>query len=103
MELARKLNGPVIVVAANRLGVINHTRLTVNALQSQGLKVTAIVLNETAAEVLKNSDPSTSTNALQLMHWVPNIPLFHCDFGAEALTAVSLEVSCPDIPPFANA
>ena len=103
MELARKLNGPVIVVAANRLGVINHTRLTVNALQSQGLKVTAIVLNETAAEVLKNSDPSTSTNALQLMHWVPNIPLFHCDFGAEALTAVSPEVSCPDIPPFPNA
>jgi dethiobiotin synthetase len=100
MELAQYLNGPVIVVAANRLGVINHTRLTVDVLLSRGVQVTAIVLNETAVDLMTDSDPSKTTNSLQLQKWIPNVPLLHCDFGAATLTALTPELHCPDIPPF---
>ncbi len=45
MDLAVKLQLPVVVVAANRLGVVNHTLLTVAAIQARGLSVYGIVLN----------------------------------------------------------
>jgi dethiobiotin synthetase len=49
----------VIVVAANKLGVINHTRLTLAALRAAGLTTVAVVLNATAA----NADTSVAENA----------------------------------------
>jgi dethiobiotin synthetase len=45
-HLAVALGLPVIVVAANRLGVLNHTLLTVAAVVDAGLVVSAIVLND---------------------------------------------------------
>ena len=44
-DLARWSEGRVIVVAADRLGVINHTRLTVEAIRRDGLEVSGIILN----------------------------------------------------------
>ena len=49
----------VIIVAVNRLGVINHTRLTVAAARAAGLTVRAIVLKGTATA----ADLSTQDNA----------------------------------------
>lgn len=49
----------VIIVAVNRLGVINHTRLTVAAARDAGLAVRAIVLKATATP----GDRSTQDNA----------------------------------------
>jgi dethiobiotin synthetase len=49
----------LIVVAANRLGVINHTRLTLAAARSAGLLARAVVLNN----VLPTGDQSTADNA----------------------------------------
>ena len=49
----------LIVVAANRLGVINHTRLTLAAARSAGLLVRAVVLNN----VLPTGDQSAADNA----------------------------------------
>ncbi len=45
-DLAVELGLPVIVVAANRLGVLNHTLLTVEAVLASGLHVAAVVLND---------------------------------------------------------
>jgi len=45
-DLARDLQLPIIVVAANRLGVLNHAVLTVEAIEGLGLKVAALVLND---------------------------------------------------------
>jgi dethiobiotin synthetase len=45
-DMAIALGFPVIVVAANRLGVLNHSILTVEAIQSSGLSVAALVLND---------------------------------------------------------
>ena len=45
-DLAQALGWPVLVVAANRLGVLNHTLLTVQAVRQSGLEVCGIVLNQ---------------------------------------------------------
>jgi dethiobiotin synthetase len=47
-DLARRLGLPVLVVAASRLGVINHTLLTLEYLRCAGLKTLAVVLNHVA-------------------------------------------------------
>ncbi len=86
LDLAADLNGPVVVVAANRLGVISHTRLTVTALRSAGLSVAAVILNDANAP---NDNVAAGTNAEQLMRWLPGVPLYHCAWQAEALAAIS--------------
>ncbi|MEQ1859049.1 MAG: dethiobiotin synthase [Chthoniobacteraceae bacterium] len=45
-DLAVELALPVIVVAANRLGAINHTLLTVESIQARGLSCAGIILNQ---------------------------------------------------------
>jgi dethiobiotin synthase len=44
-DLARDFGAPVILVAANRLGVLNHTLLTVEAIKNSGLPIAGVVLN----------------------------------------------------------
>ena len=87
MDFAFSVKSPVIVVAANRLGVINHTRLTVEAIQAKGLTVAAIVLNEVMPSENSDADPSLSTNALQLQRWIPAVPLFHCGWNATCVVS----------------
>ncbi|MCS7063837.1 MAG: dethiobiotin synthase [Methylacidiphilales bacterium] len=45
-QWAKMLGFPVIVVARNSLGTINHTLLTVERILSDGLEVKAVVLND---------------------------------------------------------
>jgi len=58
-DLALDLRLPVIVVAENRLGCLNHILLTVRAIETAGLKCAGVVLNDLA----KESDLAMSTNA----------------------------------------
>ncbi|HEY5895627.1 MAG TPA: dethiobiotin synthase [Chthoniobacterales bacterium] len=58
-DLAREIGQPIIVVAANQLGALNHTLLTLDGIQSAGLPVAGIVLN-TLAE--SPDDPAILTN-----------------------------------------
>lgn len=44
-DLAGALNWPVLVVAADRLGCINHVLLTLEAIDRRALKAAAVVLN----------------------------------------------------------
>ena len=87
MDLATGLQAPVIVVAANRLGVISHTRLTVEAIQTRGLSVAAVVLNDTGPTSSQSDDSSLPTNAEQLLHWLPNVSLLHCRWRAASLSS----------------
>src|SRR5262249_11640638 len=57
-DLARDLDLEIIVVAANRLGVLNHTRLTIEAIYSAKLTCSLVLLNSAVAE----TDVSQSTN-----------------------------------------
>lgn len=50
-DLAAALALPVIVVAANRLGCLNHALLTVAAIRARGLTCAGIILNQLADEM----------------------------------------------------
>jgi dethiobiotin synthetase len=58
-DLAVATGGPCIVVAADRIGVLNHTLLTVQAIQSDGLQVLGVVLNQGLSAP---GDPSVRSN-----------------------------------------
>jgi dethiobiotin synthetase len=80
-DLAADLQAPLLIVAANRLGVINHTLLTVEVARSRGLTVAAVVLN--CCEVPDDvCDPSIETNLDQLQHWLPDVPILECQYAA---------------------
>ena len=69
-DLAREIGLRIIVVAANRLGVLNHTRLTVEAIRSANLKCSLIVLNSAHPE----SDVSQATN-LSVLEDLVDVPV----------------------------
>ncbi len=58
-DLAADLQLPVLVVAHNKLGCLNHILLTVRAIASAGLKCAGVVLNDLGAE----GDLASQTNA----------------------------------------
>jgi dethiobiotin synthetase len=57
-DLAADLCLPILVVAENRLGCLNHILLTVRAIETAGLKCAGVVLNDLAQE----SDLAMTTN-----------------------------------------
>jgi dethiobiotin synthetase len=73
-QLFARWNLEIIIVAANRLGVINHTLLTVMAAQSHRLKIRAIVLNSARAGT-SAKDASRLTNQMLLRKLVPGVPI----------------------------
>jgi dethiobiotin synthetase len=84
LDLATQIQAPVVVVAANRLGVISHTRLTVDRLRQSGLVVAAVIMND--AQIRDSADASLTTNARQLSHWIPSIPILHVGFQGKTVT-----------------
>ena len=57
-DLAKDLQLPVILVAANRLGALNHILLTIDAIRAKGLTCAGIFLNQLNDEL----DTSMITN-----------------------------------------
>lgn len=57
-ELAARLGLPVLIVAANRLGTVNHCALTARAAAAAGLRVAGFVFSQPAPA----ADPSAATN-----------------------------------------
>ena len=45
MDLIKKINWPLIIVAHSGLGTLNHSLLTLSALKSQDLKVAGVILS----------------------------------------------------------
>ena len=86
-ELIEDLNASVCVVAADRLGTINHTLLTVEALRNQNLKTAAVVLTR----VSRSADLSTRTNGevlAELLHPIPVLRLPYLGPRASTLKSV---------------
>lgn len=59
LDLAERLGLPVILVARAGLGTLNHSALSLEALEGRGIKVAAVVLNRT----VEHDDPSVASNA----------------------------------------
>lgn len=49
-DFAEKIGFPILVVANNRLGALNHTILTVQAIRAKGLTCMGVVLNQVQEE-----------------------------------------------------
>ena len=62
----------LVIVAANRLGAINHVLLTVQAARGAGLQVRGVVVNDGAGTV---ADLATATNAAALARLLPGVPV----------------------------
>ncbi|HEX5385868.1 MAG TPA: dethiobiotin synthase [Gemmatimonadales bacterium] len=62
VDLARTLDASALVIASDRLGTINHTLLTLSALDLAGVRVAGVVLSAPAAP-----DASTGGNAAAIM------------------------------------
>lgn len=67
-DLAQSLAIPLIVVAANRLGAINHSLLTIEAIARRDLKIAAFVLCDTQPEPDLNEDTNFN-NAQQIQDY----------------------------------
>ena len=78
-DLAADLELPLIVVAANKLGTINHTRLTLEAAAHRGLAVAAVVLNSTRED--DGTDESTAGNRAEIERYAA-CPVVEVEFGA---------------------
>jgi dethiobiotin synthetase len=75
-DLARDLDLHVIVVAANRLGVLNHARLTIESIKAAGLKCVLVALNS----AISNSDISEPTN-LSILESLVDVPVLGIEHG----------------------
>ena len=81
-DVAVTLAAPIVVVTANKLGMINHTLLTVEVARQKSLRVAAIVVNN-ATEA--TTDESQASNQRQLRHWLPHIPIISCQYSGDSL------------------
>ena len=86
-DLAVRLGLPVLVVAANRLGALNHLLLTIGAIRSRGLHCAGIFLNQLGDEL----DTAMITNK-GVIEDLAGVPLLeHLIHGQDFLDAAVLE------------
>lgn len=74
-DLAREMALPVAVVAANRLGAINHTLLTVESIRAAGLPCAGLILNDVALPSLEQGI-ATATNR-SVLEELAGVPILH--------------------------
>lgn len=70
-DLAKAIKLPVLLVAADRLGCINHILLSLSAIYSYGLETVGIVLNQ-----VNEMDQNPDMDNLQDLRELTNIPVY---------------------------
>jgi dethiobiotin synthetase len=70
-DIARALDLPIIIVAASKLGVINHTLLTLSAAFKRELQIAGIIINHTT----KDCDDSYKYNATEIRRLAGSVPV----------------------------
>lgn len=90
-DLAKDLNLPVILVAANRLGALNHILLTLAAIEAKGLKCAGIILNQLEDEM--DTPMITNKGIIESLTTVPLLDhiIHNQDFISPELTDLLLE------------
>jgi dethiobiotin synthetase len=71
IDLAERLGYPTLLVGRTRLGTLNHTLLSVNALKQRGMRVAGIVLSC----VDSNTGPEEEFTASDLARLVEDVPV----------------------------
>jgi len=88
-DFALELGLPVLVVAANRLGAINHTQLTIDAILARGGTCAGVVLNEA---MQSTPDVAAITNRGVLEQLLPVPVLGQTEWGSMELDPALLSV-----------
>jgi dethiobiotin synthetase len=89
-DLIASIDCDVLVVASNRLGTINHTLLTVNALRDAGIQRINIVLSG-----VEKKDASSQSNASVLTELAAPHPVMSIPFlGRDAVTGNQIRKNC---------
>ena len=89
-NVIKHLNCGVVVVAQDRLGTINHTLLTVQALEVYQRRRIGVVLMES-----NKTDASTFSNFEILSGMLPRICLWKCPFlGAKPKSTRAIKLNC---------
>lgn len=77
-DLARDLSLPVLVVAGNRLGVLNHLKLTIRYLESEGIRLFGVVLSDASPEPFPTREPNEAeVRRIAGDRWLGRVP-FAC-------------------------
>lgn len=71
--LFRRWNVDLIIVAANRLGVINHALLTIGAARTAGIPILGLVLNDVPG--IGPDDPSRESNRDTISGIIGDVPV----------------------------
>lgn len=77
-DFAQLIGFPVLIVAAQKLGMINHTLLTIESVRASGLHVAGLVLNQPAS-----CSDCTESNANQIQKFAEIPFLTLAQFGHE--------------------
>jgi dethiobiotin synthetase len=94
-DLAARLRLPLLVVAANRLGTVNHCALTARVAAATGLTVLGVVLSQPAPETDVSADTNAATiAALTGLPILGELPHFASPLAAAA--ALRLPASLTD-------
>jgi dethiobiotin synthase len=70
-DMAARLNMPVLIVTVNRLGAINHTLLTIEALNARGINVTGLIFNR----VERSGDETILRDNIRVISQFSNVPV----------------------------
>lgn len=91
-DWAGELGAPLVVVAANRLGVISHTLLTLECAVGRGLSVAAVVLNDVTA----TGDESRQRNLGAIRKFAPAVRTVELHAGETEIRGVNGPLSGRD-------
>lgn len=95
-DLARDAGGPILLVAPNRLGVLNHIQLTIAAIEGAGLTVQGVILNQIKSE---SASVAEKTN-LEDLRLLLSVPITTCpfisDFKSSLIESVGQRI-CHDL------
>jgi dethiobiotin synthetase len=71
IDFARKLGYPVLLVARTRLGTVNHTLLSVEALSNRNIPLAGIILSQSGAE----TGPEEKHTPADIQEFLPEVPI----------------------------
>jgi dethiobiotin synthetase len=83
-EWAQELALPVVLVARNTVGTLNHTLLTVDSIRQANLPIRGLILNE---HFSRTDDPSVATNPA-LLQELTSLPILSMPSGMSQLPSL---------------
>ena len=87
LDLAMQLNYPLVLVAGHRLGMINHTLLTLEAIERRGLTALALIVNEVIDPAGREADGVQLAESLEMLAaFCGHLPCWTLEHGATALS-----------------